>query len=81
MHYYIDAIKLYFCSLEIKFDVKEPQVNLPRKHFGPQVYPKGSLVIALVRVCVCPCVCPSVFEYLKDGPLVFSNFLHEVGAP
>ena len=33
-------------------------------YFGPRVYPKGSLVIAFVRVCVCPCVrvsvCPCV---------------------
>ena len=29
-------------------------------NFGPRVYPKGSLVIALVRPCVCPCVYPSL---------------------
>ena len=27
-----------------------------RSHIGPRVYPKGSLVIALVRVSVCVCV-------------------------
>ena len=42
--------------------------------FGPRVYPKGSLVIALVRVCVCP----SVFKYLRDRSLVFSETLQEV---
>ena len=34
---------------------------------GPWVYPKGSLVIALVRVCVCPCVCVSVCPSLKSS--------------
>ena len=29
-------------------------------HFGPRVYPKGSLVIALVRVSVRVSVCPSL---------------------
>ena len=29
-------------------------------HFGPRVYPLGSLVIALVRPCVSPCVRPCV---------------------
>ena len=48
-------------------------------YFGPRVYPKGSLVIALVSVCVCVRV--SVFEYLRDCSLVFSSFLHEVRAP
>ena len=50
-----------------------------KKYFGPRVYPKGSLVIALVRVSAC--VCQSVFKYLRDRLLVFSNFLHEVRAP
>ena len=50
-------------------------------YFGPRVYPKGSLVIALVRVCVCVCVRVSVFKYLRDCSLVFSSFLHEVRAP
>ena len=39
-----------------------------------RVYPTGSIVIALVRVLVCP----SVFKYLRDGSLVFSEILHEV---
>ena len=39
---------------------------------GPRVYPKGSLVIALVRVCV------SVLKYLGDRSSVFSETLHEV---
>ena len=30
---------------------------------------------------ISPLVRPSVFEYLGDRPLVFSNFLHEVKAP
>ena len=46
-------------------------------NFGPQVYLKGSLVIALVR----RCVCPSVYKYLRDRSLVISSFLHEVRAP
>ena len=46
-------------------------------YFGPRVYPKGSLVIALVRVFVCV----SVFKYLRDCSLFFSSFLHEVRAP
>ena len=31
-----------------------------RTYIGPQVHRKGSLVIALVRVCVCVCVRPSL---------------------
>ena len=46
-------------------------------HFGPRVYPKGSLVIALVRVSVRVCV---RLKY-RDCSLVFSSFLHEVRAP
>ena len=46
-------------------------------NFGPWVYPRGSLVIALVR----RSVGPSVFKYLRDRSLVSSNFLHEVSAP
>ena len=46
--------------------------------FGPRVYPLGSLVIALVRVSVRVCVCVSVFKYLRDRSLVFSEILHEV---
>ena len=42
--------------------------------FGPLVYPKGALVIALVR----PSVCQSVFKYLTDGSLSFYETLHEV---
>ena len=37
-------------------------------YFGPWVYPKGSLVIALVRVCVC------VRVSVGDCSLVFSIF-------
>ena len=48
-------------------------------NFGPRVYPLGSIVIALVRLSVCPSVCPSVFKYLKDRSLVFSKTLHEFG--
>ena len=40
----------------------------------PRVLPRGSLVIALVRVSICP----SVFEYLEDHSLFFSEILHEV---
>ena len=47
----------------------------------PGFTPKGSLVIALVRVCVCVSLCVSVFKYLRDFSLVFSSFLHEVRAP
>ena len=51
-------------------------------HFGPRVYTRGSLVIALVRWSVRGLsVCWSVFKYLRDRSLVFSNFLHEVRAP
>ena len=51
--------------------------------FGPRVYPRGSLVIALVRG---PSVGPwsvrwSVRKYLRDRSLIFSNFLHEVRGP
>ena len=53
-------------------------LNMESKHerlhfyFGPRVCPRGSLVIALRW---------SVFKYLTDRLLVFSNFLHEVRAP
>ena len=50
-------------------------------NFRPRVYLKGSLVIALVRVCVCPSVRLSVFKFLRDCSLVFSSFLHGVRAP
>ena len=46
--------------------------------FGPQFLPRGSLVIVLVRPSV---GLWSVFKYLRDRSLVFSNFLHEVRAP
>ena len=61
-------------------DVAEHIVSLEvrcLKIFGPRFYPKGSLVIALVRLCVCP----SEFKYLRDSSLVFSNSLHEARAP
>ena len=54
-------------------------VGIGNINFGPRVYPKGSLVIALV--CVSVRVCVSVFKYLRDRSLVFSNFLHEVRVP
>ena len=44
-------------------------------YFGPRVYPKGFLVITSV---VRPSVCQSVFKYLRDRSLVFSETLHEV---
>ena len=47
-------------------------------YFGPQVYPRGSLVITLVCG---PSVRWSLFKYLRDRSLFFSNFLHEVRAP
>ena len=43
------------------------------RHFGPRVYPLGSIVIALVRLSVRL----SVFKYLWDRSLVFSEILHE----
>ena len=42
-------------------------------YFGPQVYSKGSLVIALVRVCV------SIFRYLREGSLVFLKLCMKLG--
>ena len=44
-------------------------------YFGPRVLPRGFLVIALIRPWS---VCPSVFKYLRDRSLAFSNFLYEV---
>ena len=52
--------------------------GLDRDHFGPRVYPLGSIVIALVRLSVRPSVRLSVFKYLGDRSLVFSETLHEV---
>ena len=49
--------------------------------FGPRVYPRGSLVIALVRgPSVGPSVSPSV-NISETANCFFSNFLHEVRAP
>ena len=45
-------------------------------YFGPWAYLMGSTVIALVS----PLVRLSVFKYLGNCSLVFSNFLHEVSA-
>ena len=47
------------------------------RHFGPQVYPRGSLVIALVR----PWSFRWSVKYLRDRSKDFINFLHEVRAP
>ena len=49
-----------------------------QRNFGPWVYPMGSIVIALS---VSASVSPSIFKYLGDCPLVFSETLHEVRAP
>ena len=54
----------------------ENQKKILHSYFGPRVYPKGSLVVALSAH-----VCVSVFEYLRGCSLVFSSFLHEVRAP
>ena len=47
-------------------------------HFGPRVYLMGSMVITLVSPSVRWSVRPSVFKYLGDHSLVFSETLHEV---
>ena len=47
-------------------------------HFGPRVYPMGSMVIALVSLLVRPLVRPSIFQYLRNRSLVFSETVHEV---
>ena len=52
--------------------------NVLIRYFGPQVYPLGSIVIALVRLSVRPSVRLSVFKYLRDRSLVFFETLHEV---
>ena len=61
------------------------KISIPgMRHFGHRVYPRGSLVIALVSpwsVVRGPFFRPSVFKYLRDRAFVFSNFLHEVRAP
>ena len=58
----------------------EPFIEITRNLFEPQVYLRGSLVIALcsVRRSVFNW---SVFEYLRDHSVVLSNFLHKVWAP
>ena len=67
------------CSCFPQDETRSPHFS----HFGPRVYPRGSLVIALVRPSVRPwsVVRPSVFKYLRDCSKDFSNFLHEVSAP
>ena len=57
---------------------KVEDISCIGRHFGPRVYLKGSLVITLV---VSVCVCLSVFKYLRDRSLVFSNVLREVRVP
>ena len=47
-------------------------------HFGPRVYPKGSLVIALVQVCVRPCVCPSL-NISETAHQFFLDFCMKLG--
>ena len=117
------------CIIYSFFDFFVQKLLLTKNYFGPGVYPRGSLVIALViwsvswsvrllvRLSVCPLVCSSlnisrdcskdfsnfgprvlqsrslvlaldrwsigwsVFIYLRDCSLVFSNLLHEVKAP
>ena len=44
-------------------------------HFGPRVYPMGSIVIALVR----PSVGQSVLKYLRDRSLVFLKLCIKLG--
>ena len=56
---YLEAY--YALMLSVDHPGKDDGFNITRKeyvggNFGPRVYPKGSLVIALVRVCVCVCV-------------------------
>ena len=61
-------------SLRILKSIRRPinTHNLPI-NFRPWVYQRGSLVIALVRRSVSPYVRQSVFKYVRDCPLVFSN--------
>ena len=62
-----------------KYTRKSPGTIIGKSTYysGPWVYARGSLVIALV----CPLVRPSVFEYLGNSSLVFSETLHKVGDP
>ena len=70
-------VQTYHMICCLKFSWDRISGMVVRYYFGPRVYPKGSLVIALFR----PCVRVSVFKYLRDCSLVFSSFLHEVRAP
>ena len=47
----------------------------PFIHFGPRVYPMGSILIVLV----CLSFCLSVFKYLRDCSLIFLKFLWSWG--
>ena len=52
-------------------EVDNPPGMLLRFNFGPQVYPMGSIVIALVSPSIGQSVRSSVFKYLRDRSLVF----------
>ena len=45
--------------------------------FWTRLYPLGSIVIALVR----PSICLSIFKYLRDHSLLFSETLHGIRGP
>ena len=49
-------------------------ITLELYYFAPWVYPTGSIVIAFVG----PSVRLSIFEYLRERSLVFSEILYEV---
>ena len=70
-------IDQYYFNVSLLTRIQVHALIYETAYFGPRVLPRGSLVIALVR----PSVRPSVFKYLRDRLLVFSNFLHEVRAP
>ena len=51
------------------------------KLFWTLLHPKGYYVITPIRPSVGPLISRSVFKYLRDRSLVFSDFLHEIKAP
>ena len=71
-------VLLLDCLWKLQYDpLRCSSLECKYWYFGPRVYAKGSLVIGLVRVCVC--VGMSVFRYLRDRSLVFSDFCMKLG--
>ena len=77
-------VKLWHCNflgeIIVHHIIPKIEFGICVLYFGPRVYPRGSLEIALVRWSVRPSVRPSL-NISETVHWFFSNFLHEVRAP